>query len=211
MWIRNREITRQNAVLNFVVALTGNTNDLAGKYSIKILFENETLIRERDVEGKYSYVDIEIKQPQLWWPNGIGEPHVYNFITRIVRKNNIVVDEKKTLFGIRTVKLDNSHNKFTVVVNGYNIYCKGSNYVPMDMFYPRTPFEHSLKQYSHNQLIDDAVESHFNMIRIWGGGQYESQEFLDYASRKGIMLFYDFMFSDSIYPSTVDFMRNVEK
>ena len=125
MWIRNREITRQNAVLNFVVALTGNTNDLAGKYSIKILFENETLIRERDVEGKYSYVDIEIKQPQLWWPNGIGEPHVYNFITRIVRKNNIVVDEKKTLFGIRTVKLDNSHNKFTVVVNGYNIYCKG--------------------------------------------------------------------------------------
>lgn len=122
-----------------------------------------------------------------------------------------MVDEKKTLFGIRTVKLDNSHNKFTVVVNGYNIYCKGSNYVPMDMFYPRTPFEHSLKQYSHSQLIDDAVESHFNMIRIWGGGQYESQEFLDYASRKGIMLFYDFMFSDSIYPSTVDFMRNVEK
>ena len=49
------------------------------------------------------------------------------------------------------------------------------------------------------------------MIRVWGGGQYESDKFLELASRKGIMLFYDFMFSDSIYPSTEDFLLNVEE
>ena len=49
------------------------------------------------------------------------------------------------------------------------------------------------------------------MIRVWGGGQYESDEFLEIASRKGIMIFYDFMFSDSIYPSNKDFLENVEE
>lgn len=44
------------------------------------------------------------------------------------------------------------------------------------------------------------------MIRLWGGGQYETDEFLELASRKGIMIFYDFMFSDSIYPSTPEFL-----
>jgi len=50
--------------------------------------------------------------------------------------------------------------------------------------------------------MNDIADSHFNMIRLWGGGQYESDEFFEAASRKGIMIFYDFMFSDSVYPAT---------
>ncbi len=70
------------------------------------------------------------------------------------------------------------------------------------MFYPRTSNPDYTPGNRYKQLLDDAVESHFNMIRLWGGGQYESDEFFELASRKGIMIFYDFMFSDSIYPST---------
>lgn len=114
-----------------------------------------------------------------------------------------MIDEKTTIFGIKTVQLDQSNNRFTVKVNGYPIYCKGANYVPMDMFYPRTNNQDDQSSYTHKKLIQDAVDSHFNMIRIWGGGQYESDEFLELASRNGIMLFYDFMFSDSIYPSNL--------
>lgn len=69
------------------------------------------------------------------------------------------------------------------------------------MFYPRTSNPDYTAGYNFSRLLDDAVESNFNMIRVWGGGQYESDQFLEEASRKGIMLFYDFMFSDSIYPS----------
>jgi beta-mannosidase len=47
------------------------------------------------------------------------------------------------------------------------------------------------------------------MIRLWGGGQYEHNEFYELASRKGIMIFHDFMFSDSIYPSNQNFLDNV--
>lgn len=48
------------------------------------------------------------------------------------------MDIKTITYGIRTVQLDRSNNKFTVIINGYKIYCKGANYVPTDMFYPRT-------------------------------------------------------------------------
>ena len=82
------------------------------------------------------------------------------------------------------------------------MYCKGANYVPPDMFYPRLENPSFKAENTIESLIDDAVSSNFNMIRVWGGGQYESNKFLELASRKGIMLFYDFMFSDSIYPSS---------
>ena len=81
------------------------------------------------------------------------------------------------------------------------------------MFHPRITnkdFQTENKTYTLERLFEDAVSSHFNMIRLWGGGQYESDEFLELASKKGIMIFYDFMFSDSIYPSTKEFLHNVE-
>ena len=91
-----------------------------------------------------------------------------------------------------------------MLINGSPVYAKGSNYVPLDMLYPRTTNKYfqNNNTYTIQKLISDAVSSNFNMIRIWGGGQYESDEYLELASRKGIMIFYDFMFSDSIYPST---------
>ena len=47
------------------------------------------------------------------------------------------IDERVIPFGIRTVGLDLENKKFEVKVNGYSVYCKGANYVPPDMFYPR--------------------------------------------------------------------------
>ena len=74
--------------------------------------------------------------PRLWWPNGIGEPNIYEFTVSLT-KNGKVIDEKKITYGIRTVELDLKDKKFTVIVNGYPIYCKGANYVPPDMLYAR--------------------------------------------------------------------------
>lgn len=79
------------------------------------------------------------------------------------------------------------------------------------MFYPRLENPQYTPGNTLENLIDDAVDSNFNMIRLWGGGQYESDKFFELASRKGIMIFYDFMFSDSIYPSSEPFLLNVEE
>lgn len=87
---------------------------------------------------QYAYIDVEIPNPKLWWPNGIGEPNMYDFNVKLIRNSNFsTIDQKIIPFGIRSVELDQHNNKFTFMINGYPIYCKGANYVPMDMFYPR--------------------------------------------------------------------------
>lgn len=125
----------------------------------------------------------------MWWPNGIGEPYIYDFEVRLGWGGKLV-SEKKITYGIRTVRLDQTNNTFTVVVNGYKIYCKGANYVPPDMFYPRltnkryqdltNKGDKDLSNKGHkgkdrnsiHKLLNDSVLSNFNMIRVWGGGQY---------------------------------------
>lgn len=44
--------------------------------------------------------------------------------------------------------------------------------MPPDMFYPALSNKNHRSGYSIESLLDDAVESNFNMLRIWGGGQY---------------------------------------
>ena len=89
-------------------------------------------------------------------------------------ENKKLVAEKQIIYGIRTVDLDLSNKKFTVRVNGYPIYCKGANYVPPDMLYPRLTNPDYTPGNTIKSLLYDAVNSNFNMIRLWGGGQYES-------------------------------------
>jgi beta-mannosidase len=76
------------------------------------------------------------------------------------------------VYGLRTVKLNQEGTNFQLIINGYPIYCKGANYVPPDMMYPRLINPDFKSPYSHEQLLSDAVDSNFNMIRLWGGGQY---------------------------------------
>lgn len=59
-----------------------------------------------------------------------------------------------------------------MIVNGYPIYAKGANYVPLDMFYPRLTNKNYKPGNNFETLFKDVTDSHFNMIRLWGGGQY---------------------------------------
>ena len=79
---------------------------------------------------------ITIKQPKLWWPNGFGTPFIYDFKIKLISGIK-TINQKIVPYGIRSTRLDQLNNQFTIILNGYRIYCKGSNYVPMDMLYPR--------------------------------------------------------------------------
>lgn len=78
-----------------------------------------------------------------------------------------MIHTKSVSYGIRTVRLDQTSNAFTLIINGYKVYCKGANYVPPDMLYPRASNSKKIQT-----LFEDMVRSNFNMIRVWGGGQY---------------------------------------
>ena len=97
---------------------------------------NSTKLAEVKVRDDTAYVDVTIENPKLWWPNGIGEPFIYDFEVKL-NKNNNPIQSKIIPYGIRTVELDLSNLQFKVLINGNSVYCKGANYVPLDMLYPR--------------------------------------------------------------------------
>lgn len=175
VWARNKEIHSDYAIINFAVSLKNrNKASVSGmRLEVSELHNLTATVKSTLSDSEHQYMDVRIDNPKLWWPNGLGDQFVYEFKVSLIDKND-QVDEKKVVFGVRSVELDLANKKFTVKVNGYPVYCKGANYVPPDMLYPRLTNPDYTPGNTIDNLLQDAVDSHFNMIRLWGGGQYES-------------------------------------
>jgi len=153
---------------------------------------------------------IEISDPMLWWPNGYGEQYLYEAQVTLRTEDEVVLDERDYQLGLRTLTLrqepDEFGESFTFVVNGVTVFAKGSNWIPADSF----PTRISKEQLA--QLLGDAARAHHNMIRVWGGGFYESEDFYDLCDRLGILVWQDFIFSCSIYPlNDPEFVANIQE
>jgi beta-mannosidase len=167
------------------------------------VFETSTAIKP----GNESKLRIVIPNPQLWWPNGYGAQPLYKAIVEL-RRDDFLLDKRDYQLGLRTIELrqepDEWGRSFTFVVNGLPIFVKGSNWIPADSFPTR------ISDASLEGLIRSAVETHQNMLRVWGGGFYEEERFYDLCDRYGILLWQEFIFSCSIYPlDDPAFLENV--
>ncbi len=161
----------------------------------------------RVVDGSAA-ASIEITDPVLWWPNGYGEQALYTAEVTLRIADETVLDTQTFQLGLRALELrqekDEFGESFTFVVNGVPIFAKGSNWIPMDSF----PTRITRKQLA--LLLGDAARAHHNMIRVWGGGFYESEDFYDLCDEYGILVWQDFIFSCSVYPLDDEkFVENV--
>lgn len=141
---------------------------------------------------------IDIVDPVLWWPNGYGEQALYQVRIGLRDVDETVLDVREFQMGLRKLELkqekDEYGESFTFVVNDIPIFAKGSNWIPADTFPTRITRE------GLDRLLGDAAQAHHNMIRVWGGGFYESENFYDLCDQYGILVWQDFIFSCSIYP-----------
>jgi len=148
-------------------------------------------------------LSIPIRDPKLWWPNGLGEQPLYQVEVELDLGKSCV---KYPLFdyGLRFVELD-TQDGFAIVINGKRVFCKGANWVPADALYAR------VENAKYELLIHEAQRANFNMLRVWGGGLYERDAFYQACDRHGIMIWHDFMFSCAPYPDHLEwFRREVE-
>jgi beta-mannosidase len=143
---------------------------------------------------------------QLWWPNGMGAQVMYTFKAVLSDKNGVIAT-REVKRGLRTIELVNDNNEkgksFYFKVNGKPVFMKGANYIPQDNFLPRVTRE----RYEH--VINTAVSSHMNMLRVWGGGIYENDLFYDLCDEKGILVWQDFMFACALFPPFEDLRKNI--
>ncbi len=210
VFIEQKEVSSKTARITAHAELLSD-KDLA---DVKVIIKdknNNTVYGTKDLDLKKGIntvsVDFTIDNPRLWWSNGLGEPNLYEFTT-IIDLKSATVDTKNIRTGIRSIKVVNETDKdgasFYFVLNGVPVFAKGANYIPSDNFLPRVTRE------KYRKTIQDAVDVNMNMLRVWGGGTYEEDYFYDLCDENGIMVWQDFMFACSMYPSEGAYLENVK-
>lgn len=149
---------------------------------------------------------IDIPDPQFWWPRGMGSQPLYD-VKVTVGRGSAHDDRWQGRIGLREVTVSRAANgsgsRFCLQVNGQDVFCRGGNWVPADMIPARIPAGR------YRQLIAEACEANFNMLRVWGGGIYEHQAFYDTCDELGILVWQDFMFACAEYPDRNERFRRI--
>jgi beta-mannosidase len=162
---------------------------------------------------------FESEGPQVWWPAGHGAQKMYDLdvelksperATALVATGpaDVRLDNWNGKIGFRDLRLntepDDHGSKFQIEVNGKPIFCKGANWVPDALF----PTEVTRDRY--RQRIQQAADANMNMLRVWGGGYYEDEEFYRACDELGILVWQDFMFACAMYPEEPPYPALVE-
>lgn len=153
-------------------------------------------------------IPMEISAPQLWMPNGWGEAALYK-VDATVKVDGVAVASESKRIGLREVKVvmedDKDGKSFYFMVNGKPMFAKGSNYIPSDALLPNVSRERYLR------LMQDVKDANHNLIRVWGGGIYEDDMFYEAADSMGILVWQDFIFACTTYPSDPAFLSRVRE
>jgi beta-mannosidase len=147
-----------------------------------------------------------LKNPKLWWPNGLGEQPLYEVRVDLFGGDGSPLDSVTKRIGLRTLQLVEKakDQPLHFVVNGTDFFAKGANWIPSDAFSNRVTPER-LRQY-----IADAAAVNMNMLRFWGGGYYEEDALYDACDEMGICVWADFKFACASYPAfDAGFLENV--
>lgn len=203
-----RNLSDEKAELSVTVEL-----DVLRQFSGKLFIECPDAaginhVVQLDVQpGSHTFsIDFTVADPRRWWPNGLGEPYLYNFDILLTDAFD-VVDQKRRRVGLRTIEVVNAADEhgecFYLKVNDRPVFMKGANYIPSDSFLDRVSVE------KYQRIFADAVAANMNMLRVWGGGVYEQDVFYELADKHGVLIWQDFMFACSLYPGDSGFMNSV--
>ena len=190
------------ARLKYTVSLKKATSDLR----IQSTLYGDLSVQLNPSTGLWE-AEVQQYNPQLWWPAGISDPHIYQDTLHLFVDGKLV-DVKPIQFGIRTAELIQQKDKwgtsYEMHINGIPVFCKGADYIPTSVF------PASVKDEDILHLVEQMAKANFNMVRIWGGGYYPDEVFYRACDEAGIMVWQDFMFACAMYPGDQAFLRNVE-
>jgi len=148
---------------------------------------------------------LTVPNPRLWWPLGYGAPDRYRVEAQVAGPAFELRDTQP--FGFRTIELrrqsDAEGESFIFVINGIPIFAKGANWIPADQFLSRVSTDH------YRRNLEWAARAGMNMLRVWGGGIYETGAFYELCDELGIMVWQDFPFACASYPEYDEFRDNV--
>lgn len=156
-------------------------------------------------------VTVEVPDAPVWWPVGHGDQPLVDLTVTLSTGE---LDAETTLdawtrrIGFRTVELDTSDDehgtRFTLLVNGTPLFVKGANWIPDDHFVTR------LTRDRLDRRLDQALGAHLNLLRVWGGGIFESDDFYAACDERGVLVWQDFLMACAAYPEESPLWEEVE-
>ncbi|MDY7102838.1 MAG: glycoside hydrolase family 2 protein [Actinomycetota bacterium] len=152
------------------------------------------------VDGGTASLRLEVPDVARWWPIGRGDQPLYDLTVEVVADGE-VTDVVRRRIGFRTVAIDESPtdqgDRWAITVNGERLWVRGLNWIPDDCF----PSRVDRQRYAAG--IDRAVGANANLLRIWGGGIYESDDLYELCDERGVLVWQDFLFACAAYPEEI--------
>ncbi|GCE22955.1 beta-mannosidase [Dictyobacter kobayashii] len=160
--------------------------------------------------GSYRFqAQVQLDQPQLWWPRGHGAQPLYRVLITLQDSQGSSLDQYQARLGLRRLELiqqpfaDQAGSSFYFEINNIPVFCGGANWIPADSFTPRISSER------YRQWVQMAADANIAMLRVWGGGIYEEDVFYETCDELGILVWQDFMFACGMYPALQWFQDSV--
>ncbi len=200
-------VNGDKAIIQAQVSISANVSTTA---DINIRFGTQTFTEKKTLQpGINNYTkEIIVFSPQLWWTHNLGTPYQYDAVVDIVAPYTGSVSSKQKI-GLRSIELvqdkDAKGETFYFKLNGVPVFAKGANLIPLHFFQERVTPKFT------EEIIQSAVESNMNMLRVWGGGIYQTDTFYDLCDEKGVLVWQDFMYACAMYPNDEDFLANAKE
>jgi beta-mannosidase len=160
-----------------------------------------------DVGAERATLVVDVPEAPVWWPVGYGDQPLVD-LTLTLSAADQELDRWQRRIGFRTVELSTSPDahgtQFTISVNGRPLFVKGVNWIPDDHFLTRITAERVERR------LDQAVHANMNLIRVWGGGIYESEEFYRACDERGLLVWQDFLLACAAYPEESPLWEEIE-
>lgn len=190
------------------VELQGN-GSLSGVIS-KDGTDLETLVdwKASDKKENVFTAPFELPDAALWWPHGYGAQALHTFTVHLhSSSSSALISTRTTTTGFRKVQLvrepDTHGTSFYLRLNNTDIFCGGSCWIPSDSFLTRTTPS------TYDSWIALALSGNQLLLRIWGGGIYESTALLSAADRAGLLIWHDFAFACASYPTHPSYLASI--
>jgi beta-mannosidase len=209
----------QNRISASTASLTAELEIEAGRpAAISVAFAHDDLSGPEVGDGAQTFAleaganhlsfPIRIASPRLWYPAGYGAQNLYRFSAAVTLGKEVVA-RSVVRTGLRSVELrrvpDQWGKSFEFVVNGIPVFAKGADVIPFDSFPPRVTPD------AHRQILQAARDAHMNMLREWGGGYYESDDFYDICDELGLLVWQEFAFGGDLVPGDLAWQENVRQ
>lgn len=186
------------------------TLDRTGNSPVTVVAEIAGTRTETTIDGasRSACLRVEVPHADLWWPRGMGSQALYPLLVSVEREDGTALDQTERRIGFRTVELDTAPDAdgtpFVLSVNGHAVHIRGANWIPDDTL----PHRITLEQLRGR--IGQAQWAHMNLLRVWGGGVYESDDFFEECDAAGMLVWQDFLFACAAYAEEEPLRSEVE-